>query len=285
MLTTWLALISATGYGTSDFLVGLAARRANAIRANLLVYSTGTFVVTILACLRWTHSAPEPAPIAWGALSGCGLGAGAMLLTAGFRRSPFSIAAPLSAVIGAAGAAVAGVALGNRPGGYTWAGIIVALPAIAAVSASSAPRGARRPGRLTGAGLGVAAGVGCAVSYIGLGQVSAAAGLWPVLAVQVGALITTVFVAAVTGDLAFPSAGERLSISSGAIGATAAIFYLAAVHAGMLAVAAVVTSLFPVVTIGLARIFEDERLGFGRLAGLVLSVAAVCLIAAGGLRG
>ena len=58
--------------------------------------------------------------------------------------------------------------------------------------------------------------------------------------------------------------------------------YFYATHAGLLAVTAVLTSLYPALTIALARLFQGERLTVTRLAGLCLAAASVGLIAAAG---
>ncbi len=283
MLSLGLALAAAFGYGGADYLQGMAARQAGVAPVTVLIYAAGT--VAILLLLPVVHAgAFSPAAAGWGALSGAGAGAGALALAAGFRRAEFSIAGPLSAVIGAGLAVVAGLVFGERPGGLAWAGLLVAAPAILAVSASAAPAGARdRHGGRAGVWFGLAAGVGCAVSYIGLGRASATAGIWPVLAVEVSALVTVGLVAAVTGDLHVPAGGARgPCVLSGIGGAMAAICYLAAVHAGMLAIAATVTSLFPAVTVGLAYFGQGERLDRTRLAGVVLALVSVSLIALGG---
>ena len=58
--------------------------------------------------------------------------------------------------------------------------------------------------------------------------------------------------------------------------------YFLATHRGFLAVTAVLTSLYPAVTIVLARIMLGERLTRLRLGGLSLAAVCVALIAAGG---
>jgi drug/metabolite transporter (DMT)-like permease len=279
-----LGLASAFGSGGADYLSGMAARRATAIQITLLVYAAGTIAMLAALPWWWRSGTPQLSSCAWGALSGVGVACEALLLAEGFRRAEFSVAAPLSAVIGAALAVAAGLALGNRPGPWTWTGMALALAAIAAVSVSTRPGGYARHGRFAGVGFGVAAGIGCAISFTGLGRASPAAGMWPVFAAEAAALTTTWAVAAVLGDLNFPPSGARLaSVSSGVIAAAASALYLLAAHAGSLAVAAVLTSLFPAVTVGLARMFDSERLGKIRLVGLVLAVLSISLIALGGV--
>ena len=65
-------------------------------------------------------------------------------------------------------------------------------------------------------------------------------------------------------------------------GAAGTVLYFFASHEGFLAVTAVLTSLYPAVTIVLARTLLGERLSLLRLAGLVLAAACVALIAVGG---
>jgi len=57
--------------------------------------------------------------------------------------------------------------------------------------------------------------------------------------------------------------------------------YFLATHHGLLAITAVITSLYPAVTIMLARVLLGERLTAVRLTGLLLAAASVALIAAG----
>ena len=69
---------------------------------------------------------------------------------------------------------------------------------------------------------------------------------------------------------------------AGATGAAGTILYFSATHEGFLVVTAVLTSLYPAVTIVLARMVLGERLTALRLAGLSLAAVCVALIAVGG---
>jgi len=59
------------------------------------------------------------------------------------------------------------------------------------------------------------------------------------------------------------------------------VFFLIATRAGELAIAAVLTSLYPVGTILLARIVLKERIAKSQTLGIVLAIAACVLIAIG----
>ena len=297
MLAIVLALASAIGYGGSDFAAGLASRSAGIIQVNLLASAISTVAVTAALLLVGAHP-PTAASLAWGAAAGLGGFVGGLALYLGFRQAAFSVAGPLSAV-GAAGFSVlAGLLFGERPTTLALTGIVLALPAIVAVSASAGRaevaqvdakeaqvdggEGARgRPA--AGVVAGLIAGGGFALLFIGLDRAGSGSGLWPVAAASATELVAALGVAAATGNVRLPAGRPRwLAMITGAAGALGTILYFLATHEGFLAVTAVLTSLYPAVTIVLARTVLGERLTGRRLAGLALAAACVALIAVGG---
>jgi len=134
-----------------------------------------------------------------------------------------------------------------------------------------------------GVGLGLAAGAGFGMFFIGLNEAGSASDLWPVVISQLAAMVTVGCVAAATRDLRLPPAGaRRLSVLTGVIGAAGTTMFFLSTHHGLLAVTAVITALYPAVTIVLARVASGERLTALRIIGLGLAAASVALIAAGG---
>ena len=294
-----MSLLSAAGYGSSDFAAGLATRRASVIRVTLLAEAVSVAVVGVALALIG-GDLPGPQAVAWGSAAGVAGMAGALALYLGFRHAAFSVAGPLSAV-GAAGFSVlAGLLLGERPTVPALIGIALALPAIAGVSASARepsggePAGGSPPapgnpaitGRRwvpAGVSYGLVAGACFALLFIGLNQAGAGSGLWPVFCSQAAALLAIAGVAAFTRDLRLPGARSgRAAAVAGLTGGPGTIFYFVATHHGLLALTAVITSLYPAVTIMLARVLVGERLTAIRLAGLILAAASVALIAVGG---
>jgi len=59
------------------------------------------------------------------------------------------------------------------------------------------------------------------------------------------------------------------------------VTFLIATRSGALAIAAVLTALYPVGTILLARVFLKERIALSQGAGIVLALGACALLAAG----
>jgi drug/metabolite transporter (DMT)-like permease len=131
--------------------------------------------------------------------------------------------------------------------------------------------------------LGLAAGAGFGLFFIGLDRAGSGTDLWPIVISQLAAMVTVTCVAAVTRDLGLPPAGTRqLSLLTGVAGAAGTAMFFLATHHGLLAITAVITSLYPAVTILLARVLLGERLTPLRLGGLCFAAASVALIAVGG---
>jgi drug/metabolite transporter (DMT)-like permease len=306
VLAIVLALASAIGYGGSDFAAGLASRSAGVIQVTLLATAVSVMVVAVALPFAAGHP-PSAAALAWGAAAGLGGTTGALALYLGFRHAAFSVAGPISAV-GAAGFSVlAGLLLGERPTPLALTGIVLALPAIVGVSASAAssksdeqaaddPASPAGPATLDstvspaspagrpaiGVAAGLVAGACFALLFIALDRAGSGSGLWPVAATTVAELAVALAVAAATRNLRLPAARPRqLAVITGATGTSGTILFFFASHQGFLAVTAVLTSLYPAVTIVLARTLLGERLTALRLAGLTLAAACVALIAVG----
>lgn len=305
-----LALAAAMSFGGSDFTAGLAARRASVLRVAVVAQVTNAFVLMSIVPFVSAWRLPSSS-LEWAVGAGVSGVVGAIALYLGFRYAPFSVASPVSAVGAAAFSILAGLLLGERPGALSLAGIALALPAIAAVSASASrvdasqandsaaatpsagengtPKLSRRvksraSGRqAAGVGCGLIAGAGFGLFLIGLNRAGSATDLWPLAIAELTALVTVVCLAALTRQLGLPPAGTRgLSMLTGVIAATGSLFYFLATHRGLLAVTAVIYALYPAGTILLARAVLGERLATVRAVGLCLAAASIGLIAAGG---
>jgi drug/metabolite transporter (DMT)-like permease len=284
VLAILLALGAALGYGGSDFAAGLATRRASVIRVTLLNAVVNVAVVGVALAVIGARP-PDARAVIWGVVAGLAGELGALTLYLGFRHAAFSVAGPLSAVAAAGFSVLAGLLLGERPTALDLTGIALALPAIVGVSVSVS-RPAERPAVArvpAGVIYGLVAGAGFGLLFIGLNQAGDASGLWPVFSGQAAALAAMVVIAALTRDLRLPERRSAwLAGLAGATGGPATILYFLATHRGLLAIAAVITSLYPAITIVLARVLLGERLTVIRLAGLSLAAASVALIAVGG---
>ena len=290
MLVIILALVSALGYGVSDFAAGLATRAASVIQVTLLACLAAAVLVLAVLPFAASHR-PSGAALAWGAAAGASGTLGGIALYLGFRYAAFSVAAPLSAVGTAGFSVLAGLLWGERPSTLALIGIALALPAIIGVSVSAGQgQGdegddeAERPARpAAGVAAGLIAGACFALLLIGLDRAGSRSGLWPAAAAEVDELAVAVAAAAVTRNVRLPRGRPgRLAVIAGVAGAAGTLLYFYASHDGLLAVVAVLTCLYPASTIVLARVMLGERLTVPRLAGLALAGVCVALIAAGG---
>ena len=293
MLAIVLALASAIGYGSSDFAAGLASRSSPVIQITLLASAVSG--VMVAAALPFAASpGPSAVALAWGFVAGLGGTMGAFALYLGFRHAAFSVAGPLSAVASAGFSVLAGLLFGERPTPLALTGIVLALPAIVGVSVSAGGEAAEeedaRPPETSATGrqaagvvYGLVAGAFFALLFIGLDRAGSGSGLWPVAAAAAGELAAALVAAAAVRSFRLCGGRARLLAAiTGVAGAAGTILFFVATHHGFLAVTAVLTSLYPAVTIVLARVTLGERLTGMRLAGLGLAGVCVSLIAVGG---
>jgi drug/metabolite transporter (DMT)-like permease len=280
LLAAILALGSAALYGASDFLGGLASRRAHTGAVVLISQASGMVALAVMLPFL-PDAAPATPDLAWGAVAGVAIGAGLALLYRALAVGSMAVVAPTTAVCAVVIPLVAALLLGERPGPATLVGIVLALLSIVLVSQPRAAAGDRRgaAGRAPGLGLALLAGVGIGVFFFTLARAASTAGLWPLLAARAVAVV--VFgIAAIVGRhpmrMAAPVAG--MVIGGGVIDMLANALYLLATHHGPLSVVVTLSSLYPASTVILALAVLGERLGALQGAGIACALLAVLLI-------
>ena len=271
-----LSLVSAGFIGTADFLGGVASRRGHVLGVALWVQLVG--VAALLVVAPFFDAQPTTEDWIWGAIAGAGGGLGVIALYRGFAVSRVGVVAPISAVSAAALAVLFCVVLGDRPESADWIGIALGVVAIALVSSvpDDHPDRPARPGVI----LGLLAGLGFAVLYIAFSRTGADSGAWPLLSARVTGSIITLGLGWLTARHLLPDrTAWKAVIASGLCSITGNFAFIAATHIGLLAIVAVITSLYPAATVGLARVFFKERLSGSQLLGLGFALLAVALIA------
>ncbi|WP_242614035.1 EamA family transporter [Actinomadura roseirufa] len=289
-----LALGAALAYGVADFLGGAVARRSTALRA--LVWCVPVGLLVVLASALVTGGSAAPAPIAVGFGAGIAGGAGLITFYRALARGPMSVVAPVSALAAAVLPVGVGLLRGERLDAAVLLGVLLCLVAIGLVSMEDATdREAAAPGtprwrRLPDSGPLMAglSGILFGVFFVLLGTAGDGAGLWPVVGARLGniavigaALLVT---ARLRGDIGPPVSGRvmiGLALLSGTLDAGANGLYFLAVQHGMLSLAAVLTSLYPAVTVLLARAAYSERLRGVQRVGMAVAVAGVALVTVG----
>lgn len=274
-----LGLMAAVAYGTSDFAAGVASRRVAAGPVTGIAQTLGVLTAAA-AVILFPGIGPRPTALEWGAVSGVGSALGTLSLYHGLSIARMSVVATLSAVLTAVIPVLVGLALGNHLSIQAAAGIILAIPAIGLVSwqTRSRDRQAARAGPL----YGVLAGVGFALLFIALDRAGTHSGAWPLMPGQLVSVMLIVPFAyrgrTAAGRLSVPTLALMLGV--GVLSGGANLLFLAATGHGQLAIVAVLTALYPAVTVVLARILLAERWSRSQAVGLLSAAAAVILVTA-----
>jgi drug/metabolite transporter (DMT)-like permease len=273
-----LALASAVAYGASDFIGGVGSRAHSVWQVVVAGQSAGALVMLVAGLAL--PGRPVALDFAWALLAGVGSATGSIFLYRGLARGRMGLVAPISAVGAAVLPLLAGLAFGERPGLLVWVGMLAALPGIWLVSRNPvSDRRAETRGALLD---GVVAGVGFGVLFIALAQISGGAGLMPLAANQLVGAVLTIATASGIRQVWRPSPGVLgWGSASGVLGALGTLLFMLATGATTLAVAGVLTSLYPAVTVLLAAGLLRERVSVGQRVGIGICTLAVAAMALG----
>ena len=284
-----LGLAAAALYGTGDFLGGLATRRLHVLAVLLLAETAGTIVAVPAAAVM--AGPVRLTGLVWGFGAGLIGGLGLILFYKALAAGPMSVVAPVSALVATVLPVAVAVAGGERPTAGIAVGALLCLAAIVMASSGGDPaRGTPGTGRAVGAG--IVAGLLFGLYFLLIRNAGQTGELWPVAAGRIGELAAVLVAVAVlrpsirvTGTSGLlgggVSGGMLLAAgSAGAIDVIATICYVAATRAGAFGLAVVLASLYPGVTVLLARTALGERLRWVQRAGLGLAAIGVILVAA-----
>jgi drug/metabolite transporter (DMT)-like permease len=286
-MTAVLALAASLLWGVADFGGGALTRRLPAL--TVVVVSQLTAAVLLVAAVPATGGLADASPALWYAVAAGVVGPFAMLA---FYRAlalgPMGVVSPL-ATVGVVVPVGVGLLLGERPGPVQFAGIAVAVLGVA-LAGGPQRGGPAAAGRTLALAVGAAFGFGAVMVLIA--EASAGGGLLLALAVQRvcntviggGALVLTYRRLPGGRPAADLAVARRHLLPLTAIGladVAANGAYAAAAHSGSAAVAAVLASLYPVVTALMARGLLKERLLRVQVVGAGLALAGTLLLAAG----
>jgi drug/metabolite transporter (DMT)-like permease len=285
LLAVALGLGSSLCWGFADFFAGLQSRRRPLLA--VLVVSQGVALVLLVPfAVAFAGELPSAAAVGWAALAGA---AGVVALGSFYRGlaiGTMSVVAPISAT-GAGVPVLVGLAEGERPEPLQVAGIVVALVGVILASRESEPAedlGAdHRPADRAAVGLALVAAVGFGSFFVGIDRASATAEVAWVIVISRSCSLALVFLAALAARPALPRDGRNIAALAmvGALDLGANGLYALATTEGLLAVVAVLSSLYPAVTVVLARFVLAERVSRLQELGVGLTLAGVVAISAG----
>ena len=266
-------LASALAWGSGDFVGGQAARRITQFQVVALAAVSGLAVFVPAAVLR-REPIPNPQSFLWALAAGVSGAIGVAALYAGLAGGSAAVVAPTATVVGAGLPVVLSAMLSGLPGRAEGAGILLGLVGIWLVTRPSGPiQAVERTTFL----LALAAGAGFGGFFILIAQVETGLLFIPLAVAKVAALALCALVLRASGQ-PFPS-GRRnpQAVLAGVLDGGGNLFYLIAAQQSGMAVAPVLSSMAPAVTVLLSVRILHEPLRGAQALGVIVCLAAVGL--------
>ncbi|MBI3748153.1 MAG: EamA family transporter [Chloroflexi bacterium] len=263
-------------WGTGDFGGGLLSRRTPLFGVVLGSQLVGMAVAFVLAIVRG-EGFPSTADIGWSVVSGLAGGIGISALYQGLAVGQMGVVAPITGVMAALIPVGAGIAFEGLPPLLVLFGIVLALVAVVLVSRVADERAGP-----SGVGLALVAGTTIGLLGVTIAQISDGHVFGPLTilrgseALLVGAIVVVGRKSWRPERRLWPRLAGVGIMDMAGNGA-----FILAVQAGSLAVAAVLSSLYPVTTVVLATIVLREPVTRSHAIGIVLAAAAIACIAGG----
>jgi drug/metabolite transporter (DMT)-like permease len=283
-----LGLAASFFWGASDFLGGLATRKAHVVMVVAMAHSLSLGLLLLIALA--THSPLPPERFALlGLCAGAFGGVALILYYQALSLGEMGLTTALTGLLTALVPVAYSFHTQGRPKSTQIAGFVLAGAAIALIA--YAPAGRPRPLAL---GLASLSGLGFGVFLVVLKIGSTHGVIWQLIfsrmasaALAVGIVVLMQVRSALLGSTGPGSSWRKqasanrflwVAGSAGVLEATGSLLYMRSASEGRLDVAAVLASLYPVVTIVLAAWFLKERTTSSQALGMALALGAVVLI-------
>ena len=267
-------------WGAADFAGGYGSRRANAFV--LTAFSHVCAFALMLAIALGQHGEfPSHASVMWAVVAGASGGFSLAVFYRALASGQMGLTAPIAALVGAAIPTAVDIALEGSPSRWTIGGFLLAVVAIWLITRPEPSGENDSESRPAGAGMAALAGVGFAGFYLCIHQASGSP-LWIAAMSRVGSFTATaVAVIVVQAPLRMDRPRIALGMVAGFFDVTASALFIYANQHGRLDEAVLITSLYPAVTVLLARLVLKEHFSRWKFVGLLAALAAVPLLAAG----
>lgn len=276
-MATLLALCASLLWGSSDFLGGTTARR---LPATVVVWSSQAFALFgLLVVATATTSFTTGSYLGWGIAAAVVGVVGLVSFYAALASGTMGVVAPIAA-LGVIVPVLVGIGQGDRPSALQGVGVAVAI--VGVVLASGPELRDAAMGRWRPLVLAAIAAVGFGLVFVFIAHGARSSTLMTLLtmrAVSVAALTPVVLRRGEVRVIGRQDLPVLAAVGAGDVGANACMA-VATTH-GLLSLVAVLSSLYPAVTVLLARAVHDERLGRLQTLGVTGALAGVVLIASG----
>jgi drug/metabolite transporter (DMT)-like permease len=277
MLGITLALVAATSWGAGDFLGGLASRKLNQFQVLLLTTYSSLLSLFLLAVI-WGEHFPSVNNIIMAVVAGLFGSLGLSSLYKGLSLGNAALVAPVAGVVGAIIPIIAGTFIEGLPGSLKLIGFVLSIAGIWLITRSKDGKGLMVQ---EGLGLALLAGLGFGGYFVFIAQIEGEDVFAPLIFTKLTTL-TLAFILLRVRNLSIPKpSASPVAIWSGFLDVGGSIFYLFATHFTRLDIAAILSSLYPAVTVLLSSIFLKEKLSSYQWVGVSLCIVAITLITSG----
>lgn len=274
LLPASFSLAAVLCWGTSDFVGGYGVRGANAFVFTALAHASGLTMMSVLAAAN--HSVfPPYASACWAVIAGAVGGISLAIFYRALSLGQMGLSAPLAALMGAGIPTIFVMMTEGAPGRGPMVGFLLAGLGIWLISR---PDGSQS--QAAGLGLAALSGVGFAGFYICIKQAGDSSALWTAALSRGASLIVTMVAAAVSRPSWQLSRHTLLlALVAGWLDVSGSALFIRASQTGRLDAAVVISSLYPAITVLLARILLKERFTRWKTVGMVAALLAVPMIA------
>ncbi len=271
-----LGVLASVFIGVSDYYGRYCARRAHAMTSVGTAFIGGLGVTAVL--LYFVPSTIGYEALVLGAVSGALMAVALSAMWHSMAISSAAVASPIVAAFTALGPLVYGLATGERPSRIVAAGIALAIVGLLAAVIVPDLGGRLRAG-ITFA---VLAGSAFAVATVLLARTSLDSGMWPAVSQR---LVASVLMLVATRAMRIPQVLPRTlrfpGFVGGMFGGAGIATLIAGLQRGPVGEVAVAGSLFPIVTIALAVLFDEDRLRWWQVIGITAVLAGTTLMTVG----
>ena len=279
-----LGFITSLVYGFADFAGAIAAKRIKPITVTFVAGCSGLVLLCFYSIWMGANFSSES--LMWGAIGGVASAFGIACLYASLALGPISIVSPLGAVISAIVPMIVGFAQGDRFSAMGFVALAAIL--VAVVLVGFVPGDDVRLPSVRAIWFAVGAGVGIGFVMIAMDAFPRESGLAALITLRtvaiilLGSFVLISYLRTRGNTTTREPAGIKwwlLVSATGFLDASANVTFLLASRVGSLSVLSVLTALYPLGTIILARIFLKEKIARTQQLGILLALAASAVLA------
>jgi drug/metabolite transporter (DMT)-like permease len=281
VLALALGLCAGLTWGLADFLGGLKSRKLALVTVLIVSQAMGLALIAAIVGARGVGP-PAGEYSVYAALSGVAGLFGLAAFYRGLAVGAMSVVAPISATAAIIPVTV-GVVAGDRPSALQGLGVAFALIGVALASREAAEELEEGGGRIAaGVGLALISALGFGSFFVAMDVASDGDVFWAILVNRItGVSVLVLLTLALRPSLAVGGADAGALLSIGVLDISANALFAVAATEGLVSLVAVLASLYPIVTIVLARFLLRERIHRSQQAGVAGALAGVALITVG----